>query len=98
MYDRAGDRTQDLRIKSPLLYQLSYPVAGAKLDETRRATQANQPRANADRLDSGRALRGRPPCPWPMQKRRRARSGLSGDPDGVQLVDGVPVTQLAAVA
>ena len=25
--DRTGARTQDLRIKSPLLYQLSYPVA-----------------------------------------------------------------------
>ncbi len=24
--DRGGDRTHDLRIKSPLLYQLSYPV------------------------------------------------------------------------
>lgn len=24
----AGDRTQDLRIKSPLLYQLSYRLAG----------------------------------------------------------------------
>ena len=25
--DRGGHRTHDLRIKSPLLYQLSYPVA-----------------------------------------------------------------------
>ena len=25
-YDRGGDRTRGLRIKSPLLYQLSYPV------------------------------------------------------------------------
>ncbi len=24
--DRGGSRTHDLRIKSPLLYQLSYPV------------------------------------------------------------------------
>ncbi len=24
--DRGGDRTHDLRIKSPLLYQLSYPA------------------------------------------------------------------------
>ena len=33
VYEAAGDRTQDLRIKSPLLYQLSYrlnnnPVKG----------------------------------------------------------------------
>ncbi len=34
--DRAGDRTQDLRIKSPLLYQLSYPVVlKAKLTRRR---------------------------------------------------------------
>ena len=26
MNDRGGDRTRGLRIKSPLLYQLSYPV------------------------------------------------------------------------
>jgi hypothetical protein len=29
--ERAGDRTQDLRIKSPLLYQLSYPLMGRKV-------------------------------------------------------------------
>src|SRR4029077_336875 len=28
--EAAGDRTQDLRIKSPLLYQLSYRLAWAK--------------------------------------------------------------------
>ena len=28
--DRGGDRTHDLRIKSPLLYRLSYPVGGRK--------------------------------------------------------------------
>ena len=26
-YDRSGDRTHDLKIKSLLLYQLSYPVS-----------------------------------------------------------------------
>ena len=26
--DRAGTRTQDHRIKSPMLYRLSYPVTG----------------------------------------------------------------------
>src|SRR2546430_16900238 len=29
-HDPAGDRTQDLRIKSPLLYQLSYRVGRSK--------------------------------------------------------------------
>ena len=28
LHDRGGDRTHDLRIKSPLLYQLSYRVSG----------------------------------------------------------------------
>ena len=35
--DRAGDRTRGLRIKSPLLYQLSYPVAMRRNFTSRRA-------------------------------------------------------------
>ena len=31
--DRGGDRTRGLRIKSPLLYQLSYPVGGRELSD-----------------------------------------------------------------
>ena len=38
--DRAGVRTQDLRIKSPLLCQLSYPVGGFKLHYVQRVIQA----------------------------------------------------------
>jgi hypothetical protein len=30
VYDRGGDRTHDLRIKSPLLYRLSYPVKSSE--------------------------------------------------------------------
>jgi hypothetical protein len=29
--DRGGDRTRGLRIKSPLLYQLSYPVEAVNI-------------------------------------------------------------------
>ncbi len=34
--DRGGDRTRGLRIKSPLLYQLSYPVAQAEDQPSRK--------------------------------------------------------------
>ena len=37
--DRAGTRTQDLQIKSPLLYQLSYAISGP----LRPPCTANQP-------------------------------------------------------
>src|SRR5437879_9366203 len=38
--DPAEDRTRDLRIKSPLLYQLSYRVGRAKVRAPRSAAQA----------------------------------------------------------
>src|SRR3982074_3013496 len=47
--EAAGDRTQDLRIKSPLLYQLSYPLPINRQNEggeglkTRRGRQAVTP-------------------------------------------------------
>ena len=42
-YDRAGARTQDLRIKSPLLYQLSYPVGTGKGRQGNGREQAHDP-------------------------------------------------------
>ena len=36
LYDRSGDRTHDLKIKSLLLYQLSYPVGPCKISWARR--------------------------------------------------------------
>ncbi len=47
--DRAGARTQDLRIKSPLLYQLSYPVPGNKHRHGRGLSQAQVRFAPHDR-------------------------------------------------
>ena len=46
--DRGGDRTRGLRIKSPLLYQLSYPVAFA-------AHQLSYASVAAAPVDGGRA-------------------------------------------
>ena len=51
--DRGGDRTHDLRIKSPLLYRLSYPVKPRRknspfalnLRHTARFRQRAQPRS-----------------------------------------------------
>ena len=41
----AGDRTQDLRIKSPLLYQLSYRLKAPKLEPPRDFQNPSGPRA-----------------------------------------------------
>src|SRR5437879_9877471 len=45
--DPAEDRTRDLRIKSPLLYQLSYRVGRAKVRAPRSAAQARLTSAGA---------------------------------------------------
>src|SRR5437879_880969 len=45
--DPAEDRTRDLRIKSPLLYQLSYRVGPAKVRAPRSAAQARLTGAGA---------------------------------------------------
>ena len=39
-HEAAGDRTQDLRIKSPLLYQLSYRLGWAKDSDARYVLRA----------------------------------------------------------
>ena len=43
--DRAGTRTQDLQIKSPLLYQLSYAISGP-LRPPLHSGPTDQPQAN----------------------------------------------------
>ena len=48
-YDPGGDRTRDLRIKSPLLYQLSYRVSRSKIVSTARCVE---PREGAPLLRS----------------------------------------------
>jgi hypothetical protein len=41
--DRGGHRTHDLRIKSPLLYQLSYPVANDQTSTPATPSTSRQP-------------------------------------------------------
>ena len=57
--ERVGARTQDLQIKSPLLYQLSYALASGGAALERRAVPDSEAR------NMGSAVWGQPACGVP---------------------------------
>src|SRR5947207_2848752 len=73
--DPAGDRTQDLRIKSPLLYQLSYRVERTKPRPGTPLRQARYARPGPALFRKYAAPRRRSTSP---QKRRGHRSNVGG--------------------
>src|SRR5215204_4317697 len=73
----AGTRTQDLRIKSPLLYQLSYALVRHKT--ARRAARESMPSRGAFQPQCGRrAIRGGSDRVILLKDAHRARGDVDG--------------------